>query len=70
MHASGDYAGVAVNKAARIASAADGGEILVSSITAQLAGTRDFRFGSERVGELKGLSGTHRLTPVVWADNE
>lgn len=64
MRSSGDYAGIAVNKAARIASAARGGEILTSSVTAELAGN-EFRFGSERVGELKGLSGTHRLIPVL-----
>ena len=64
VHSSGDYAGIAVNKAARIASAANGGEILSSSVTAELAGS-EFRFGPERVGELKGLSGTHRLIPVI-----
>lgn len=62
----GDYAGIAVNKAARIASAADGGEILTSSATAELAGSNDFQFGPERVAELKGLSGTHRLIPIIW----
>ena len=64
VRSSGDYAGIAVNKAARIASAARGGEILTSSVTAELAGN-EFRFGTERVGELKGLSGTHRLIPVL-----
>lgn len=64
VRSSGDYAGIAVNKAARIASAASGGEILTSSVTAELAGS-EFRFGPERVGELKGLSGTHRLIPVL-----
>ncbi len=62
----GDYAGIAVNKAARITSAAEGGEILVSSVTAELAGGREFLFGPERTVELKGLSGTHRLVPVNW----
>jgi class 3 adenylate cyclase len=62
----GDYAGIAVNKAARITSAAEGGEILASSVTAELAGDRQFRFGPERTAELKGLSGTHRLVPINW----
>ena len=64
VRSSGDYAGIAVNKAARIASAASGGEILASSVTAELAGN-EFRFGPSRVGELKGLSGTHHLIPVL-----
>jgi class 3 adenylate cyclase len=62
----GDYAGIAVNKAARIASAADGDEILTSSVTAELAGSNEFQLGLERVAELKGLSGTHRLIPILW----
>ena len=66
VHIAGDYVGIAVNKAARIASAASGGEILVSSATAEMAGRRDFQTGPERVGELKGLDGTHRLIPIIW----
>jgi class 3 adenylate cyclase len=66
VHTAGDYVGIAVNKAARIASAARGGEILVSSATAEIAGRQDFLTGIERVGELKGLDGTHRLIPILW----
>jgi class 3 adenylate cyclase len=65
-----DYAGIAVNKAARITSAANGGEILASSITAELASGHPFRFGAERSAELKGISGTHRLIPVRWQSAE
>ena len=66
VHAAGDYAGIAVNKTARITSAANGGEILSSSVTVELAGSHGFRFGPERSAELKGISGTHRLMPVEW----
>ncbi len=60
-----DYAGIAVAKAARVASAADGGEILVSSATKELLGRFDYRFGPERSAELKGIPGTHRLIPLL-----
>jgi adenylate cyclase len=64
----GDYAGLAVAKAARITSAAAGGEILVSSATRELISRFDYTFGTERVAELKGIDGTHRLYPLSWAD--
>ncbi len=67
VHTANDYAGIAVNKAARITSAAESGEILASSITVELAGNNEFRFGQERSVELKGISGTHRLIPVLWS---
>lgn len=60
-----DYAGTTVAKAARIASAADGGEVLLSSTTRELLAPYDFRFGDERTAELKGLPGTHRLIPLL-----
>ncbi len=66
VQAESDYAGLAVNKTARITSAASGGEILASSITVELADSLGFQFGPERSAELKGISGTHRLIPVVW----
>ncbi len=61
-----DYAGLAVAKAARIASAAAGGEILVSSATRELIDRFDYTFDTERAAELKGLDGTHRLYPLTW----
>ena len=64
----GDYAGLAVAKAARITSAAAGGEILVSSATRELISRFDYTFGTERVAELKGIDGTHSLYPLNWAD--
>jgi len=61
---------LAVSKTARITSGANGGEILASSITVELAGSHGFRFGPERSAELKGISGTHRLIPVVWESRQ
>ena len=63
-----DYAGLAVAKAARIASAAAGGEILVSSATRELISQFDYQFDSERVAELKGIDGSHRIYPLIWVD--
>ena len=60
----GDYYGVAVNKAARIAGIAAGGEILVSAVTAELSGGYDIRFGPPRTVSLKGLGGTHHIVTV------
>jgi class 3 adenylate cyclase len=62
----GDYFGVTVSKAARVTSAASGREILTSSITAGLVADSGFMFGPERLVELKGLEGTHRLIPIDW----
>jgi len=64
----GDYDGLAVAKAARITSAATGGEILVSSATRELISRFDYEFDTERVAELKGLDGTHRMYPLIWDD--
>jgi adenylate cyclase len=60
-----DYSGVAVAKAARVASAAAGGETLISSTTMELLDRFDYETGAERVVELKGLNGTHRLFPLI-----
>lgn len=61
-----DFFGHAVNYAARIASSAAGGEIVVSSLVHDLlAGTGEFEFATPRLVELKGLDGQHRIYPVV-----
>jgi class 3 adenylate cyclase len=60
----GDYYGVAVNKAARITGIAAGGEIIVSAVTAELAGGHDVHFGPSRTVSLKGLDGTHDILTV------
>lgn len=63
-----DYLGVTVNKAARVAAAAEPGQILVSSVSAGLVNDADFEFGEAITVELKGLPGTHLLKPLVWQE--
>ncbi|HUG31771.1 MAG TPA: adenylate/guanylate cyclase domain-containing protein [Acidimicrobiia bacterium] len=60
----GDYYGVAVNKAARIAGIAAGGETIVSAVTAELSGGQGVHFGPARTVSLKGLGGTHDILTV------
>ena len=58
-----DFFGTAVNYAARVASQALGGELLVSSVVRELAGGAGpgFAFLEGRDVELKGLDGLHRI---------
>ena len=61
----GDYFGRNVAMAARVASMADGGEILVSTDIAEpLADSTDFAFVEEDTVEFKGLPGEHQLFSV------
>jgi eukaryotic-like serine/threonine-protein kinase len=64
----GDFFGRNVALAARVAGAAQGGEILVSSLVKELADTGDIDFGTGREVELKGFSGTRRVHEVIWDD--
>jgi adenylate cyclase len=60
-----DLFGVTVNKAARIASAAGAGQIMVSSTTRDLVGSMEgLTFGQPISAALKGLDGTHQMIPV------
>jgi class 3 adenylate cyclase len=61
-----DYLGLMVNKAARVAAAAAGGQILASTSTAGMVNPTQFDFGDPITIELKGLSGTHQVVPLVW----
>jgi class 3 adenylate cyclase len=62
-----DFFGKHVILAARVGGKATGGEILVSSLLAQLvASSGDFEFGPEREIELKGLSGSYGVADVLW----
>jgi class 3 adenylate cyclase len=61
------FFGTTVHYAARVASHALPGEVLVSSLVRELiaAGTSDFTFLGGRQVELKGLDGSHQLYPLV-----
>lgn len=62
-----DFFGIHVNLAARVASRATGGEILVSSLLRDLtASGGDIAFGDPRTVEFKGIAGEHQVWPVQW----
>jgi eukaryotic-like serine/threonine-protein kinase len=64
---SADYFGKAVIFAARLATLAEGGQILVSSTFHDLtANAGDLRFALRGETQLKGLAGTHQIFEVVW----
>jgi adenylate cyclase len=65
-----DYLGLTVNKAARVAAAAEGEQILVSSSTVESVNSTHFEFGTPFTAELKGISGTHNLRPLRWMKGE
>jgi adenylate cyclase len=66
VHEGDDHFGHAVNYAARVASAASGGEIVVSSLVyGLLAHTGAFEFGAAREVELKGIEGLQRVYPLA-----
>jgi class 3 adenylate cyclase len=57
----GDYIGHHVNLAARVAGAAEAGEILVSDVVRSLLTPRGTRFAATRTADLKGIPGTQTL---------
>jgi class 3 adenylate cyclase len=61
-----DFFGKHVALAARVAGAARGGEILVSSLVKELADTGEIAFGPPQEVALKGLSGQRRVHEVLW----
>jgi adenylate cyclase len=62
-----DLLGLTVNKAARVASAATGGSIMVSSTTRDLVGQMEgIRIGEPKIVRLKGISDAHQIAPVEW----
>lgn len=63
-----DLFGRNVAMAARVTAQAEGGEVLVSEPVLEAIGsTTDLTIGTPRDATLKGLRGTHRLTPVCAA---
>jgi class 3 adenylate cyclase len=66
MRAAGDYFGQMVDKTARFAASADGGQILVSDVVHGLVeGTPGLEFGDPVALTLKGIPGTHTAYPLV-----
>lgn len=62
----GDFFGKTVVVAARVASAAEGGEILITqAVQEDLGGA--FKVGTSRTLALKGLAGRYPVFPVSWA---
>lgn len=61
-----DFFGRNVIMAARVASQANGGEILASGVLKALLQGSDVSWGKGRTVALKGLSGEHEIWPVRW----
>jgi adenylate cyclase len=62
-----DFFGHAVIIAARVAAAAKGNEILVSSLVNELTrGIGTFEFGEPRSVQLKGIPGERQVFPLIW----
>ncbi len=62
-----DLLGLTVNKAARVAAAATGGSIMISSTTRDLVGQMEgVRIGEPKIVRLKGISDAHQIAPVEW----
>ena len=62
-----DFFGRNVIMAARVASQANGGEILASAVLKSLLSGSDVTWGGSRTVALKGLSGEHEIWAVEWA---
>jgi len=61
-----DLFGTAVNMAARIASKADAGEILVADVVRQLVAGKEFLFADRGETELRGFEDPVRMFEVRW----
>jgi serine/threonine protein kinase/class 3 adenylate cyclase len=62
-----DFFGRNVIIAARVASQAQGGEVLASGVVKALLSGSDVTWGNSRTVELKGLSGKHEIWALEWA---
>lgn len=65
LHEADHFFGTTVHYAARVASHALGGEVLVSNLVRELVADPDIEFLAGRDVELKGLEGSHRLFAVA-----
>ena len=67
VRAEGDVLGTTVNTAARVTSAAQGGEIVTSTVVyGMLADSPEFVFGASRQVTLRGLDRIHEVFPLTW----
>jgi class 3 adenylate cyclase len=66
----GDLFGASVNRAARIAAMARGGEILVANVVRELAEGKGFLFGDRGETALRGFDDPVRLFDVRWRGDE
>jgi adenylate cyclase len=66
--AGGDLFGRHIILTSRIANLAEGGQILVSGITKEIASTGDFKFGEPRQVSLKGIEGDYTVHEVLWRE--
>jgi class 3 adenylate cyclase len=64
----GDLFGTAVNMAARIASKAEGGEILASNVVRELVAGKGFLFNDRGETELRGFEDPVRVYEVRWSE--
>ena len=66
----GDLFGRHVIIAARVANLADGGQVLTSQVTREIATGQDrLRFGEPLLAELKGLDGPHPVYELLWGES-
>ncbi|HEY5625258.1 MAG TPA: adenylate/guanylate cyclase domain-containing protein [Dehalococcoidia bacterium] len=65
-----DLFGASVNRAARIAAMAQGGEILVANVVRELAEGKEFMFGDRGETALRGFDDPVRLFEVRWREAE
>ena len=63
-----DFFGRNVVMAARVASQAQGGEILASGVLKALVEGSEVSWGEKRTVQLKGLPGDHEIWSVQWAE--
>ncbi len=63
-----DLFGASVNRAARIAAMAQGGEILVANVVRELAEGKEFMFGDRGDTALRGFDDPVRLFEVRWRE--
>ena len=64
----GDFFGTVVNKAARIATSANPGQILVSDATRSMVESGgEFEFESPISVALRGIAGNHSISTLQWA---